>query len=75
LNAIDREWVEVSADHLPAAQLHAQLQTRRNALFGSAEPRMQVIQQMKPTGTVVYLHMLNEPVWGNRALMSHPGKK
>lgn len=65
LKAIDPEWLEVSVDRLSAPLLHAQLQLKRKALFGAADTRVQVIQQVTPTGTVTYLHMLSEPNWGN----------
>ena len=41
VSVTDAEWVEVSVDNLSAAQLHDQLQSERNILFGTAESRLQ----------------------------------
>ncbi len=70
----DSEWVEISMENLPAAQLHAQIQSERKVLFGTAESRVQVIQPLRPTGSEIFLHLLSEPQWGNRAMMAAYGK-
>jgi hypothetical protein len=72
LNVIpsDAEWVEVSVENVPAAQLHADLQNARNVLFGDAEPRVQVIQPLRPTGAGIFLHLLSEPNWSDIARLS-----
>ena len=71
----DSQWVEISVANLPAKQLQAQLQLARKALFGSAEPRMQVIQPLGSTGPGIFLHLLREPVWGDLATMAVFAKK
>ena len=66
----DAEWVEVSVENLRASQLHAELQTARNVLFGNAESRVQVIQPLRPTGPGIFLHLITEPNWGDVARFS-----
>lgn len=66
----DAEWVEVSVENVPAAQLHADIQNARNVLFGDAESRIQVIQPLRPTGEGIFLHLLSEPNWSDIARMS-----
>ena len=63
----DAEWVEITVDNVGAVELGKQIQNERHVLFGSAESRMQVIQA---NSAQVYLHMLNEPVWGTRIGMT-----
>ena len=74
VTVLDPEWVEVGAAALPAPQLLAQIQTKRMVLFGAADSRMQVIQQLTPTGTATYLHMLNAPNWANPGAEALRGK-
>ena len=71
----DSAWVEISVQNLSAKQLYAQLQLDRKTLFESAESRMQVIEPLQSTGGVIHLHMLNAPVWGDRATMALYAKK
>ena len=74
VSVLDPEWVQVSVAPLPAPQFIAQIQARRNMLFGAADSRMQVIQQLTPTGTATYLHMLNAPNWANPGAEALRGK-
>ena len=63
----DAEWVEITVENLGALELGKQIQNERNVLFGTAESRMQLIQA---NSNQLYLHLLNEPVWGARMAMS-----
>ena len=74
VSVLDPEWVQVSVAPLPAPHFVAQIQARRNMLFGAADSRMQVIQQLTPSGMATYLHMLNAPNWGNPGTEALRGK-
>ena len=75
VNVTDPEWVEVSVQNLSAADLQTQLHTQRNVLFGAAESRLQVIPPSQGSSNVIYLHLLNEPRWGNLATIATRAKK
>jgi hypothetical protein len=66
VNVTDANWMEISVENVPAVMLAAQLQNERKVLFGAAEPRMQIISPLRPTGNEVCLHLLTEPNWGDR---------
>jgi len=66
VNVTDTNWVEISVENLHPDILLLQLENERKLLFGAAEPRLQVIPPLRPTGNVVYLHLLTEPEWNSR---------
>lgn len=69
VNVVDARWVEISVENVPASLLTTQLQNERSILFGAADPKMQVISPVRPLGDSIFLHLLTEPDWGNRAMM------
>jgi hypothetical protein len=74
VNVTDVQWVEISVEKIPAAVLAAQLQSERKVLFGTAEPRIQVITPLRPLGNSVCLHLPTEPDWGDLAGQRFSGK-
>ncbi len=74
VHVTDAQWVEIRVENIPAVLLAAQLQNERKSLFGTAEPRVQVISPLRPIGDAICLHLLAEPDWGNRRSMMAMGK-
>ena len=75
VNVTDAEWVEISVENLSAADLQTQLHSERSVLFGAVESRLQVISPSQVDSNIIYLHLLNQPRWGEISTMALRAKK